>query len=436
MVKFCSAVCSLCLLPVLLGADWSHWRGPHFNGSTDETDLPSKWSRTDNIAWSVNLPGAAAATPIVVANRVFVSSTNAENNTLQAMCFERQTGAMLWNKTVAEEIRRESYSNYASPSPVAGTKVVIFFYGNGQLVGFDHAGNELWSRNVQRDYGDFSFNWSFSTSPLIYDGRLYLQVLQRDVPVDGRGFKDRKNKSYLLAMDINTGETLWQVERRSDARLESREAFSTPIPHHHDGRTEILVVGGDDLSGHDPSDGTERWRWGTWNPDRITHWRLVPSPVAGAGVILACAPKKDPIYAVRAGGQGKLDDTALAWVSQETKELTSDVPTPAFYDGDFFVLSDLRKSLARVDPQTGDVKWKIRTPGVKKFEASPLAADGKIYLINFVADVVVVDAADGTILNNVSMADPEDDPVRSSVVAAHGNLWIRTNQQLFCVGKH
>ena len=96
----------------------------------------------------------------------------------------------------------------------------------------------------------------------------------------------------------------------------------------------------------------------------------------------------------------------------------------------------MRKSLARVDPQTGDVKWKIRTPGVKKFEASPLAADGKIYLINFVADVVVVDAADGTILNNVSMADPEDDPVRSSVVAAHGNLWIRTNQQLFCVGKH
>ncbi len=436
MVKFCSVVCSLCLLLVLLGADWSHWRGPHFNGSTDETDLPSKWSRTHNIAWSVNLPGAAAATPIVVANRVFVSSTNAANNTLQAMCFERQTGAMLWNKTVAEEIRRESYSNYASPSPVADTKVVIFFYGNGQLVGFDHAGNELWSRNVQNDYGEFSFGWSFSTSPLIYDGRLYLQVLQRDVPVDGRGFEDRKNKSYLLAMDINTGETLWQVERRSDARLESREAFSTPIPYHHDGRTEILVVGGDDLSGHDPSNGKERWRWGTWNPDRITHWRLVPSPVAGAGVILACAPKKDPIYAVRAGGQGKLDDTALAWVSQETKELTSDVPTPAFYDGDFFVLSDVRKSLARVDPQTGDVKWKIRTPGVKKFEASPLAADGKIYLINFVADVVVVDAADGTILNNVSMADPEDDPVRSSVVAAHGNLLIRTNQQLFCVGKH
>ena len=143
----------------------------------------------------------------------------------------------------------------------------------------------------------------------------------------------------------------------------------------------------------------------------------------------------DPIYAVRAGGIGQLDDTALAWTSEGEKVVTSDVPTPAFYDGDFFVLSDLRKTLSRVDPQTGEVQWKIKMPGLKKYEASPLAADGKIYLINFIADVVVVDAASGETLHEVSMDDASDDPVRSSVVAAHGNLLIRTNTKLFCVGE-
>jgi len=425
----------LCAVVPLLGSDWPQWRGPFFNGSTDETGLPVKWSRTDNIAWSIDLTGASAGTPIVSGDHVFLSSSDLERDRLLAICINRRTGDVRWQKEIAQGIRRESYSNYASPSPVTDGHVVVFFYGNGDLVAFDFLGKKLWAQNIQEKYGPFAFNWSFSTSPLLFRYKLYLQVLQRDIPVEDRGFKDRKNESYLLALDPETGDELWREVRPSQARMESREAFSTPVPYTHDGRTELLVVGGDDLTGHDPETGKELWRWGTWNPSRIEHWRLVPSPIAGAGVILACAPKTDPIYAVRAGGIGQLDDTALAWTSEGEKVLTSDVPTPAFYDGYFFVLSDLRKTLSRVDPQTGEVKWKMRTPGLKKYEASPLAADGKIYLINFVANVVVIDAANGEILHEVSMDDAADDPVRSSVSAAHGNLFIRTNTKLYCVGE-
>ena len=201
---------------------------------------------------------------------------------------------------------------------------------------------------------------------------------------------------------------------------ESREAFTSPVPFVHNGRRELLVVGGDDLSGHDLETGKELWRWGTWNPTRIRHWRLVPSPVANQDVILACAPKRDPIYAIKTGGVGKLDDSAIAWVSKDVRPVTSDVPTPAYYDGDFFVLSDVRKSLSRVEPKTGKVKWTIQTPGRSKYEASPLAGDGKIYLINFDGDIVVVDAAGGEVLNQIAMGDAEDAPVRSTVVAAQG----------------
>ena len=198
----------------------------------------------------------------------------------------------------------------------------------------------------------------------------------------------------------------------------------------------MLVIGGDVLTGHDPQTGKELWRWGTWNPNQIEHWRLVPSPVAGDGVFLACAPKGDPIYAVKAGGSGVLDKSALAWVSRQARDISADVPTPAYYDGDFFILSDVRRCLSRVEPKTGKVKWTVPTPGREKYEASPLAADGKIYLINFVGQVSVFNAADGKVIHSTSMDDPANgEVVRSSIVAAHGQLFIRTTRKLYCVGK-
>lgn len=429
----CCAV--LCLTTLGYAANWPQFRGPSFNGSTDEQKLPSQWSQSENVVWAAQLPGAAAATPIVWENRVFVSSTDTSANALVAMCFDRRTGELKWRHKVADGIRLDTRSNYASPTPATDGKVIVFFYGTGDLAVLDFSGKELWSWNVQDEFGPFAFNWTFSTSPLLYDGKLIMQVLQRDVPVDGRGFADRENESYLLALDPQTGKILWKNKRPSEAQAESREAFSSPVPFEFAGRKELLVVGGDDVTGHDPSTGDELWRWGTWNPQRIGHWRLVPSPVASEDMVLVCAPKKSPVFAVKAGGSGLLDDGAIAWDSTEQREITSDVPTPAYYDGDFFVLSDLRKSLSRVDPRTGGIKWSVRTPGRMKYEASPLAADNKIYLVNFDGEVVVMDADDGSVINVIPMDEPAEDNVRSSVVAAHGHLFIRTNTTLFCIGE-
>ncbi len=161
----------------------------------------------------------------------------------------------------------------------------------------------------------------------------------------------------------------------------------------------------------------------------------MPSPVSGGDVILACGPKGAPIYAIRAGGNGTLTDDAIAWVSKDTREVSSDVPTPAFYRDDFFVLNDLRTCLSRVEPATGKVKWTVALPRGDKFEASPLAADGRIYLINFAGLVVIVDAEQGTIIRQIPMAQRSESPIRSSIAAAQGNLFVRTNDKLFCVGK-
>lgn len=427
------------LLPatLTLADNWPQFRGPNFNGSTSETGLPSEWSDTKNVVWSVDLPGASAASPIVWEDKVFVSSTDPTNEDLLAICIDRTTGKELWRNKVADGNRRDSRSNFAAPTPATDGQVVIFFYGNGPLVAFDLDGNELWKRNISDDYGEFAFMWTFSTSPLLYDGKLFLQVLQRDTPVDGRGFADKPNLSYLLALDPQTGDEIYKVVRPSHAKKESREAFTTPTPFTHNGREELLVVGGDALSGHDPHTGEELWRWGTWNPERIGHWRLVPSPVAGGGVILACAPKKNPIYAIKAGLEGDYSDNkdAIAWTSVDPKVVSSDVPTPAFAYGDFFVLNKDRKMLMRLDAESGAIKWQERIPGNADYEASPLVADGKIYVINFSSRVLVYDAESGKKLSDIEMDKPRDDSVRSSIVAAHGQLFIRTTNKLFCIAR-
>ena len=172
---------------------------------------------------------------------------------------------------------------------------------------------------------------------------------------------------------------------------ESLEAFSSPVIHEHDGKRVLLIVGGDAITGHDADTGKELWRWATWNEEKIGHWRLVPSVVAGDGIALACAPKKNPIYAIKLGGNGKAE---LAWVS-DAKEASSDVSTPAFYEGKFYVLDSDRRTLSCLEPQTGKVVWTGELDSKAKFEASPTVADGKIYCVNFWGEVFVV-AAGGT----------------------------------------
>lgn len=409
--------------------DWPQWRGPQFNGSSSETGLPVKFSPLEGVAWSVAMTGPSASTPIVFGKRIFLSSVDRENQTLHAVCLDRATGRTLWLSKVADGIRRDERSNLASPSPVTDGKHVVFTYGNGLMVGFDEDGKELWRRNIEEEYGEFAMQWTFSASPLLFDGKLYLPVLQRDQPVHNRGKEG--GESYLLCMEPSTGKTLWRHVRPTEAQLEAREAFATPLPLAVAGKMQIIIAGGDMLSGHDPATGAEIWRWGTWNPTRIGHFRLVVSPVAGAGVVLACAPKKSPVYAVRPG-TGVLDEKALVWSSSE-RAVTSDVPTPAFADGDFFVLSDLAKALSRVAPD-GKVKWSVETPGRAKYEASPTVADGKVYVMNFNGEVVVFDAEDGKILNQAAFGNSEDKTVRSTIAISGGQIFVRTETHLFCIG--
>ena len=225
----------------LQAADWPQWRGPHFNGSSEETQLPTEWGKDDGIAWSTDLPGSSAATPIISGDHVLITSTDDTNQSLLAMCLNRADGSLRWSKTVGIGLQRDNRSNFASPSPVTDGKLAIFFYGNGELVAFDMEGQKKWGFNLEKRWGEFCFQWTFSSSPLLYEGTLYMQVLQRNEPVHGRGFTDQPNESYLVAMDPATGTVKWKITRPSQAKMESLEAFTTPMPFTYNGRSEILT---------------------------------------------------------------------------------------------------------------------------------------------------------------------------------------------------
>ena len=416
--------------------EWGNWRGPNYNGSTDEKNLPAKFSKTENVIWSVKMDGPSAGTPVIWGDNVFVSSSNPDAERLTANCYDHGTGALKWAHQVAKGHRQDNRSNYAAPSPVTDGQVVTFFYGNGELATFTPDGEKLWSQNIQKKHGQFAFLWTFSTSPIIHDGILYMQVLQRDTKVGSKGSND--NRSYLLALDPKSGRQLWKVYRSAKARSESLEAFSTPIPFTHNGRGEILITGGDCLTGHDPKSGEELWRWGTWNPTRIGHWRLVPSPVAGDGVVLACAPKRAPVFAIKAGGKGNISASGRLWNSEGSRDgVSSDVCTPLFYQGSFFVLygEGRDKMLSRVEPKTGKIQWASNLDSRSLFRGSPTGTDGKIYVQNHAGTVHVIDAKSGMVLHRAEMGKAGDDQTRASIAVAHGRLFIRTNSRLFCVGK-
>lgn len=425
----------------LTAADWSQWRGPNFNGSTDATNLPTEFGPDKNLLWKVALPGVSNSTPIVHGDRIFTVAVDDSKN-LVALCLNRADGKVLWQHKVGVGFFAKGENNMATPSPVTDGKHVWFLFGTGDLVCFDIDGKQVWARNLQKEVISFNVMWIYGSSPLLHNGKLYIQILHTQKPYNGPALADAKvadgaAPSYFMALDPATGKELFRVVRPDAAVGETKESYGTPIPFEHNGRKEIILIGGDAITGHDPETGTELWRAGGWNPEKIGHWRLVPSVVTGGGVILGCAPKNGPVMAWKAGGNGDITESHKAWWS-DPKELTSDVPVPAFYKDHFFVLDQGGSKLSKVEPATGKVVWATKLEGAKAVaRASPTAADGKIYAMNVNGDIWVVSADDGKVLHKTMLGgNAKSAAARGSIAAVTGAIYVRVGDQLYAFGSN
>lgn len=389
-------------------ADWPQWRGPNFNGATSEANLPAQLDPAKNLDWSVELPGPSAGTPVLLGDKIFLSALDKKSKSLLAVCLNRADGKELWQREIAPGFVANPRNDLAAPSPVVDGKRVIFLYGSGDVAAFDLDGKALWQRNLQKEFGEFVVNFLYGASGVLLGDQYIVPVLHRG------------KESYLISFDASTGKDKWRVIRPNEAREESKEAYTTPMPIQRDGKTEIAVVGGDCVTGHDLETGKELWRVEGWNPNKIGHWRIVPSALQAGEHIIVCPPKNGAAFAFKPG------QTEWAW---KNAELTSDVCTPLYYNGKLYVLDGDKKKIMCADPATGEVKWTHTLGGNPVFRASPTGADGKIYCINEGSEAWVLSADEPKTLHQISLEGPR---TRATIVAAGGRVFVRTAEKLLC----
>jgi outer membrane protein assembly factor BamB len=397
-------------------ADWPQWRGPELRGASPERGLPVKWSETENVAFRVALPSFGASTPIVSADRIFLNV--AEGDTVSLWALDRKTGAVSWKRPLGSNVgHAHRKHNMGTPSPTVDGRRVYALTGAGILKGFDLEGRELWARDIQKEYGAFGLNWGYGSSPLLLDGTLYVPVLH--------GMKTDE-ASYLLGVEGASGKTLFRVERPTDARAESPDAYTTPVVLRKGAAVEIVVTGGDVVTGHDPKTGQELWRANGLNPTKDPYYRIVASPVASGDIVIA-PTRVRPMLALRGFGRGDVTQSALLWSFDQGP----DVPTPAT-DGTLLYVVNDKGLLWCLDFASGKVHYGPQRLRVATYSASPLLADGKLYVTNEDGLTSVVKA--GTTFELLA-ENALDDFTLASPAASNGQLFVRTKGYLYAIGE-
>jgi outer membrane protein assembly factor BamB len=410
------------LAMVVVSADnWPQWRGPKLNGTSAETSLPVKWSveTGENIAWKMPMPARSGATPIVWRDRIFLNTATAlSTGDLELWCVDRIKGEVVWKQPVAGGNNQQRKQNMSSPSPVTDGTTVWVLTGTGALKAFDFNGTELWARDIQKDYGAFGLNWGFASSPLLHQAALYIPVLH--------GMKT-DDPSYLLKIDAKSGKTIWKVERPTNAIRESPDAYITPALLQHGGTTEIVLNGGDVVTGHDPASGRELWRVNGLNPDNNPAYRIIASPLIAGGIIIAPTRVK-PMLAIRPGGRGDVTATHVAW----SFDRGPDVPTPVS-DGKLLFVVDDRGVTHALDVATGTIVWGPERLKPDSYSASPTLADGKIYVTSENTGVTSVFTAGPKF--ELLAENPTNEYTLSTIAVSDGQLFLRTDSHLYAIGK-
>ncbi len=423
--------------------NWPQWRGPNLNGTSGETGLPTTWSDTENVAWTLEVPSWTGATPIIWEDTIFLmvsyverggggggrrrgrgrgapaeqAAAEARSLNVELWRVDRRSGSITWKKFLSDNDHQERKQNMSSPSPVTDGEHVWVMTGTGWLRALDFVGNELWSRNISNDYWRFGLNWGFASSPLLHEDALYVQVLH--------GMRT-DDPSYVLRIDKMSGETVWMVQRPTDAIRESPDSYTTPALLQYDGKTEIVITGGDVVTGHDPETGEELWRADGLNPRNDANYRIIASPLV-VGEIIIAPTRERPMLAIKAGGRGDVTSSHRIW----SFDRGPDVPTPVSDGEVLYVLTD-RGILNLLDLQTGEIIYENQRLEPGTYSGSPILADGKIYAISEDGVTTVVRAGrEFEILAKNSLPGY----TLSTPAFSHGQIYIRAGDHLYAIAE-
>ena len=404
--------------------NWPQWRGERLDGISSEKNVPVKWSKTENVLWRLPLRGQAGATPVVWEDRIFLTSVDGEE--LVLLCVGTD-GKQQWRQVVGtgNKIARVDEGNSASPSPCTDGKHVWTFMGNGQLACYTVDGKEVWKFNMQDRYGKFNIQFGMTSTPVLDKNRLYLQLIH------GEG-NPATREACVVCIDGATGKEIWKADRPSDGRDECEHSYASPILYRDSEREYLLTHGADYVIAHDLADGRELWRCGDLNPKGNYNrtLRFVASPVAVPGMIVVPSAKNGPVLCLKPDGKGDITDDkdAFFW---RWNDNTPDVPSPLLVNG-FVYLCRENGNLNCADAKTGELHYKNQLTVRDRHRASPVYADGHVYVTsrNGLTSVVKV----GPEFEIVSQNDLGES-IASSLVISNGRIYIRSFDALYAIGK-
>ena len=422
---------------------WPQFRGAHAAGVADGADLPDTWDADagKGVLWKTRIPGLAHSSPVVWGDQVFVTTaissrpdasfkpglygegTASEDTTLhrwQLLSLDKHTGKVQWERTAytgAPKEKRHIKASYANATPATDGRYVVAFFGSQGLYAYDLAGNLKWKRDLGRiDAGAYdapSYEWGTASSPILYKDLVIVQC-------------DQQKDSFLMALRLSDGEIAWKASR------DELPSWATPTVYPGTGGSgpELVTNAPKFIRGYDPATGKELWRLG--RSSNIT----APTPVFDGDLIVVMSGRRPnaPIFVLKPGARGDITlpdgaraGGAVVWTREKAG---SYMPTPIVYGGLLYVLKN-QGVFTCYDLRSGEVRYEQRLPDVMSgFSASPVAADGKIYLPSEDGDVLVIKA--GPAFELVAR-NPMGQPLMASPAISGGMLLVRGERDLFAI---
>jgi outer membrane protein assembly factor BamB len=422
---------------------WPSFRGQQASGIAERQNLPDRWDGKtgENILWRTPIPGLAHSSPVVWGNRIFVTSasssdpkatfrpglygdgdasTDRSQHRWMIYALDKRTGKVLWERVAHQGMpvdKRHIKSTYANSTPATDGRIVVAWFGSQGVYAYDVSGRFLWKVELGRlDLGAYdipTYEWGPASSPIIWNNLVILQC-------------DTQNDSFILALDADTGKTVWKTER------EEIPSWGTPTVAMTSVGPILVANASNYIRGYDPRTGKELWRLG--GSSKIT----APTPVFSDdmfAVVSGRGPER-PIFVVKASARGELTlpegkskSEAIAW---SRTGRGSYMPTPLIYDGILYVLAN-NGLFDAYNLRTGEEVYRQRLPVVGSgFSASPVASDGKLYLSNEDGEMLVIAA--GQKFAHIA-TNSMGEMLMATPVLSDGVMYVRSSASLFAVGR-
>lgn len=404
---------------------WHHWRGSGNSGYAPG-DAPVSFSATENVKWRVTIPGKGNSTPVVAGGSIFLTTAVPVDDPTPAgeateepalpvhdfvvLALDASTGKERWRKTVRTEAPHERhhrrFGSFASNSPSTDGEILIVNFGSRGLYAYDLNGKRLWNRDLGKLFVKNTFGEG--STPVLHGDYLILQ-------------NDHEGQSYIVVMDKRTGKEIWRANR------DERTSWAPPVVVNRGGKLQVVTSASKRVRSYDLATGELIWETAGLGSNAI------PAVVnVSDEMVIAMTGHRDPnLLAIRLGAKGDItgDDTYIEWTNQRGNPYTT---SPVLHDGILYMVTD-RGLVTALDVATGKAHYQQqRLPDIYAFKASPIAANGRLYLASQQGDVIVLQM--GEEYEVLAVNDMGDELFVSSPIIADGRLFLRSQDELICIG--